>query len=241
MPSDIADKLDPSVGHAVIDIETNTGGPSVAALSEGVSAPKNYKAANKIAAYKLEKAADIRDRSALDPMMGQVLCIGVAVDDAAPVVIYEETEFETLLVFARGMMRHPYRAIAGHNIISFDLPFLCKRAAYHAARCSVALDAEALRRLARMLWSPKRWGNRQPQIIDTMVTWQGADSRARASLDALCEHLNIERAPGQIKGADVPAAHRVGRRADIVEHCMDDVECTRRVLEQLIALGMVQT
>lgn len=210
-----------------IDIETR---PPTGWTDEQKSAlvkpPGNYRKQETIDRYILDHREEAYRRLALDPMLGEVLCVGVAIEDDDPIVIYEDTEQKTLETLWRGLEGRVGYSLVGHNLVEFDLPFIARRALRHG------LDG-----LCRRVWCSRRYGS--PMFIDTLVHWRGPQFKARGSLTAVCEFLRIERLPDQLMGGQVFDAVRAGDRRGIIEHCMDDVKVTREVYRRLRAGGII--
>ena len=102
-----------------------------------VKAPSNYKDEEKIAAYikaeveKLDSEFDATYRkTSFDGGLGEICCIGYAIDDNAPVSIYGGCEAEILHKFYQALVdeynpsSQTRPKFIGHNIVSFDLRFL---------------------------------------------------------------------------------------------------------------------
>lgn len=212
--------------HVYVDIETL---PDLDMPDEErralVKVPANYRDEKKIAAYVDQHAEEAWRRTALDPMRGRVLCIGVAVGDADPVCIWEETEAETLASFWRGLERQRQVPIVAHNLLSFDGAYLAKRALKHH-----------LPALARRMWCAKRWGD--AMHVDTLTAWQGPDYRARGRLDDLAAFLGVDRSANPIHGSEVYDRWLSEDHDAIRAHVLDDVRTLREVHQRLRAAGM---
>lgn len=119
---------------------------------------------------------------------GEIVCIGWAIEDAEPSVLYRslgESEVDLLTLFYKNIhmqlnKRHPFWI--GHNVM-FDLRFLFHRSVILNIRPYVNLHLDA-----------KPWGE---QVQDTMIMWSGM--RDKISLDRICKALGI-----QCKGSDLP-------------------------------------
>jgi DNA polymerase elongation subunit (family B) len=114
--------------------------------------------------------------------------------------------------------------IVGHNIISFDLPFLYKRSVINRVSPSVELC------FARYRSRP---------LFDVMCEWNKWDMRKFISLDALARILGLESSKqGGIDGAHVYDRFCEGCHQEIADYCMRDVRLTREIYYRMIAPEM---
>jgi 3'-5' exonuclease len=110
--------------------------------------------------------------------------------------------------------------IVGHNIISFDLPFIYKQSVINRVGPSVTLC------FARYRSRP---------VFDTMREWDKWDLRKYTSLDELARILGLESSKdGGMDGSRVYDRFREGEHADIASYCMADVCLTRRIYYRMI-------
>lgn len=110
--------------------------------------------------------------------------------------------------------------LVGHNIVSFDLPFIFQRCLVHCLR-------------ARAFVNPVDFGSRG--IFDTMHHWWLGDRRGRVSLDDLAWVLGIESSKSaEVEGSKVFDLYQQGRLNDIREYNLRDVRVTRKIYERMI-------
>jgi uncharacterized protein YprB with RNaseH-like and TPR domain len=110
--------------------------------------------------------------------------------------------------------------IVGHNIISFDLPFIYKRSVINRVGPSVTLN------FARYRSQP---------LFDTMHECNKWDLRKYISLDELARILGLESSKdGGIDGSRIYDRFREGEHADIANYCMADVRLTRQIYYRMI-------
>ena len=180
----------------------------------------------------LSRIAEERFRElALRPEQGRVLTIGLVVEDGDRVVHqgvlgrdretgrFHLDEARTLRAFWALLKDfNPYQdLLVGHNLLDFDLQFLCKRSVIRRVRPSFDVC------FARF---------RQRPVYDTM--WEWNHWRKCISLHELAEALGIESPKvGGLDGGQVYEAYRDGRHDEIALYCMRDVECTREVYYRL--------
>lgn len=161
----------------------------------------------------------------LNGAMGQVVCIGFAIDDGDVDCVMTGSEgavehttlclFHDAIVAALDTPRYKSRRPKwiGHNIINFDLRFLAQRAmacGVHELLDLLPLDA-------------KPWSD---NVYDTMTRWAGHGNRI--SLDDLCWALGLDGKSG-MTGADVWPMYQRGEYERIRQYCAEDVERVRRV------------
>lgn len=203
-----------------------------------VSPPGNYKKPESIAQWWASegeaKKADAIARTALDGTWGEIICIGLAVDDGpVQVITRETTEADLLDSFGLLLSRHctdrvasgsiwePLSVWIGHNIIDFDLRFLWQRSKLCGHRFPFTLPIG-------------RTDHNGPRVYDTMKEWAGY--RDRVSQSDLELAFGIERIdPLPNGGADVFEAYSQGRIDDIVEHCRQDVTNLREIYRRMAA------
>lgn len=168
--------------YAVLDIETRGLAESIQhEIEPEFEAGKNLKDPEKIAAAIAEKRQAWLDSAALDAVRGEVLAIGVIIDDE-PEIIHGMSEADMLLLFRGRAAECSDRIIVGHNLLGFDLPFLCRRMWRHS------IDP------------PKQWLDCSPYrakwAYDTMLAWSCGNREQRISLDLLAWHFGLGRKNG---------------------------------------------
>jgi 3'-5' exonuclease len=199
-----------------------------------VKAPGNYKDQEKIDAYikaeveKLDAEFDATYRkTSFDGGLGEICCIGYAIDDNAPVSIYGASESLILLQFYQEIMAQYNPSsqtrpkFIGHNIVNFDLRFLFQRSVMNNVKPPMMIP-----------FSAKPWDE---SIFDTMTAWAGHGNRVR--LDKLCKIFNIPQKGSEIgeeiDGSMVWDFYQAGRIQDIAKYCAGDVERTRQAYKRM--------
>lgn len=194
-----------------------------------VKAPGNYKDADKIAAYvedtrsKMLKEHDAKVeadwlKTSFDGGLGHICVIGYALGDREPVAV---TARHDVLGDEAAALREFFGSLqalgagarltwVGHNLISFDLPFIWKRAMVLGVKPPMHLPRD-----------PKPWSD---QVFDTMLQWAGA--RGTISMDRLCKVLGLP-GKGGMDGSQVWEYVRTGRLAEVGTYCKGDIERTR--------------
>jgi DNA polymerase elongation subunit (family B) len=110
--------------------------------------------------------------------------------------------------------------LVGHNIISFDLPFIFQRCLVHCipAQPFVKLSEYNVR-----------------GVFDTMHQWWLGDRRSRVSLDDLAWALGIESSKSaDVEGSKVFDLYQAGKLAQIREYNLNDVRVTRKIYERMV-------
>lgn len=201
-------------------------------VSGGVKPPGTLKRADSIAEWERDsRPAAVQEawlKTGLDGSFGQVLCIGWAINDQAPCTVCADSLdpaaekqvlaewFEELRISHAGTSGlRPI--IVGHNVASFDLAFLWKRAIVHGLRPPLWLPR-----------NPKPWSE---TVFDTMTQWAG--DRERISLDRLCKVLGVPGKGDGPTGADVWPMAQAGRFTEVAAYCAQDVERARAIYRRM--------
>jgi hypothetical protein len=110
--------------------------------------------------------------------------------------------------------------LVGHNIISFDLPFIFQRCLANNIAVKPFIDLSEF--------------NVQG-VYDTMRGWW-LGSRNRVALDDIAWALGIESSKtSEVEGSRVFELYQAGRLAEIREYNLNDVRVTRKVYERMVA------
>lgn len=225
-----------------LDIETiPTQSPEIihALLSDAeveksaLTAPSNYKDAEKIAAHIKARSAEIDAsfderyrKTALDGTYGQIVVAAIAIEDQEPFAFWSADwrDSEHIVIgnlfstiencYAANPSRLP--VFVGHNVLDFDFRFLFQRAAILGIRPPPCIPFD----------SPA-WSDR---VFDTMTRWSGRWKYI--SLDNLCRAFGIPE-KGELDGSKVWDAVKYGRITDVVEYCKDDVRRTREIYKRI--------
>lgn len=200
-----------------------------------VAPPGNYKKEESIAQWWASEG-DARkreaiSRTALDGTWGEIICIGLAVNDE-PVEVFTRalTEGDLLNTFAlmldskckkadqTGEMWQLVARWIGHNIIDFDLRFLWQRSKLLGVTFPFTLP---LHKAAN-------------GVYDTMREWAGYKDRvSQKDLELAFGIARTDPLPNG--GADVFQAYQNGRIDDIKEHCRQDIEGLRQIYRKMTA------
>ena len=200
-------------------------------FAAAVTAPATYKKPESIAEWLREnrdaEAEAAWLKTSFDGGVGQVVCIGWAIDNDEPQSLHvadlsASQEYALLVDFFAAMQvrysTHGTRPVLiGHNHVGFDLPFLLKRCYVHNVK-------------PPMWWprNPKPWAE---TVQDTMLMWD-ANQRHGGSMDRICKLMGIPGKQG-MTGADVWPAVQAGRIAEVADYCRDDVSRTRAMWRRM--------
>jgi len=158
-------------------------------------------------------------KTSFDGAYGEIICIGLAVDDGEVCVLKNEDGEKALLdkfwsTVILGKERREPQVIA-HNA-NFDLPFIWHRTVIHGVHPSFDFNPYA------------RQGSRR---YCTMEAWAGF--KGMIGLDRLCSILGVDGDKGGMSGADVWPEYKAGNLEKIANYCANDVELLRKVYNRL--------
>jgi predicted 3'-5' exonuclease similar to PolB exonuclease domain len=134
----------------------------------------------------------------------------------------EQDEKKSLLAFLEYMKGFDPESdeLVGHNIISFDLPFIFQRCLVHCISAKPLVDL-------------REYNVRG--VFDTMRHWWLGDRRARVSLDDIAWALGIQSSKtAEVEGSKVFDLYEQGRLAEIREYNLNDVRVTRKIYERMV-------
>lgn len=164
---------------------------------------------------------------ALHGEYGRLLAIGIIVEEDSSVLYhgvlgrdrltgrFHLDEVRTLRSFWKLLRGFNDRCdlLVGHNVLDFDLQFLCKRSIIHNVKPSFNIC------FARF---------RQRPVFDTM--WEWSHWRKCISLQELAEILGIKSPKSDgIDGSLIYENYCMGNHDEIALYCMRDVECVREI------------
>lgn len=170
-------------------------------------------------------------KTGLDGAYGQIAVVSFALDDAAPVKLWNadwqnpEAEEAVLHSLSDALEERlepsdSYSTtVIGHNVAAFDLRFLVQRSIINGIRPHLVLARAA---------EAKPW--EKEKVYDTMVQWAGPGGRVK--LDKLCKAFGIP-CKGEIDGSKVWDFVKAGRIAEVAEYCADDVRRVRSVHQRM--------
>ena len=190
-------------------------------VCENLKAPGNYKNEESIAKWLEENKGDAVNKTSLDGAFGEIVAIGVAINDEDPVVFYcddwqaPNREVDILTRFNDYLREHANKSkevpqFIGHNITKFDDRFIFQRSVINGVK-------------------PYYTATRQ-NTYDTMTEWAGYGNTV--SLDKLCKVLGVEQ-KGDIDGSKVWQYVQDGKIAEVAEYCAKDVERTRQIYKRM--------
>ena len=193
-------------------------------ICENLKPPANFKNQETIDKWLTENKDEAVNKTSLDGAFGEIVVIGVAINDEEPVLFYREDwqssdrEIDILTRFNNYLRKHTNKSttapqFVGHNITKFDDRFILQRLIVNNIK-------------------PYYTSNRN-NTYDTMIEWAGYGNKERyPSLDKLCKVLGIEQ-KGDIDGSKVWQYVQDGRIAEVAEYCAKDVERVRQIYKRM--------
>jgi hypothetical protein len=110
--------------------------------------------------------------------------------------------------------------LVGHNLISFDLPYIFQRCLVHRIPAQPFVNYGELN---------------VRRIFDTMHHWWLGNRRGRVSLDDLAWALGIESSKtSEVEGSKVFDLYQAGKLRQIREYNLNDVRLTRQIYERMV-------
>ena len=220
-----------------IDIETIPTSNQVIKdrAAANVAPPGNYKNPDAIAKWWAETGnqlkLDVGNKTALDGTWGELLMIGMAVDDS-PVEVLVRNGDESGVLVALGEALHrlcsahvhagvdwqQFARWIGHNIQDFDLRFLWQRQKVLNVNLPFKLPVG------------KPNYNSGPYVYDTMKEWAGYGNRIKQTDLELAFGITRD---DEITGADVAQMYADGKIDVIENHCRQDVENLRTIYRRM--------
>lgn len=200
-------------------------------LKAAVKAPGQFKKQDSIDQWLAENRDKEADeawlKTSFDGGLGQIVCIGFAINDDAPI---SYTAPDLTLAAERKIIEDFFCVLTdaydgghglkplliGHNHVAFDIPFVWKRAIVHGIKPPPWFPR-----------NPKPWAD---SVFDTSSQWAG--DRDRISMDRLCKILGIPGKDG-MSGADVWPAIQRGEFDKVAIYCRDDVTRTRAMWQRM--------
>lgn len=220
--------------NLILDIETiPSQWPGIRdEYAAAVKPPATYSKPESIAKWLEENRASEAEaawlKTSFDGGLGQIVCIAWALDHGdtrslQATDLSAQAESALLEVFFDDMRKlhstgGTRPTLVGHNIASFDLPFLWKRCVVHGIKPPIWWPKD-----------PKPWGD---TVYDTMTQWSGV--KDRISLDRLCRVLGVQGKQGGPTGADVWPMVQAGQMDEVAEYCRHDVQITRDCYRRMI-------
>lgn len=213
-----------------IDIETAPVADSVSQMSEGLQHIWNDKVESLNSNRSEEDRVTAEDEfknAGLQSEFGRIVCISVGIVTMESSLVlntksfYGTDEKELLtgfLAMVESMVkRHRNISFCGHNLKSFDMPFICRRLMINGLNVPESLYKEGA----------KPW---EVNWIDTMTMWQFSDSRHFTSLKLLCALFDIPTPKDDIDGSEVRRVFYEEKDYDrIATYCEKDVKATAQV------------
>ena len=196
--------------------------------------PKNIKDKAK---WKADHALEVVSKTSLDTMHGWTLCVGLARDDNAPRVLWNEAltadhtmpptggEAQLMVDLDNALARHPRHEIVTYNGARFDLPWLKRRALKYR-----------LPNLARRLHQDKPWSK---GFVDVHAAFCAPERFiSGTTLDEVAAFFGLPSSGDEITGAEVAERYSQGDLESIATHVKSDVTTLRELFIRLREAGI---
>ena len=130
----------------------------------------------------------------------------------------EKTILSDFIDLLKGFFPNKNTYLCGHNIIEFDVPFLCRRLIINGLNIPDIINIS----------NKKPW---EIPFIDTLKIWKFGDYRNQTSLHLLCTVLNIPTPKKNMEGSEVATVYWHENNLErIKEYCQKDVVATARLI-----------
>jgi len=218
MKSYEAEKTEDLTNVIFLDIETWAGDKPPIELFE----PK----ANLVDPLKILKDVEEKQDKAwraqsLNPLVGEVFCVGLAVDEGEPFVIVGTDEQETLEMLDIELHNYSWPKVVAHNGFDFDFLFLFYRGLKYRMKRVVDLFSQ-----------------KGPHLIDTMKILDGTSWKTMTSQNNMSKLLLGRSGKGGITGKDVHDLILKGEGDRVLNYCKEDVRVLRDCYRVLESLGL---
>lgn len=211
--------------YTFVDTETRACEAAKACLAPA-RAPKNWKDAEKIAAYEAESLVEAEKELSLDPYGLSFRAVGWQCDDGPVSVGFGRDEDEERELLAAFWSEAEGSILVGFRVRTFDLPALVTRS-----------------RLLRVSYpyiynEPRRWGRGMPGVIDLydLLTFsEGFTEKNKPvsrSLVSLCQRFGCPIPTDDKKGVDMAEASW----DEVADHLRRDIERTAWLAQRVGAV-----
>lgn len=169
-------------------------------------------------------------KGSLEPEFSKIVCVTFGTfdvnseDGMKMFSVYENDEYSLLVKVNKILNNAMVKGLelCGHNIKSFDIPFIGRRMLYNKINPSPNIK----------LYGKKPW---EITFLDTAEifsfgSWQMQKS---LSLDLLACSLNIQSPKGKMDGSMVSEYYYTGRLQEISEYCEEDVKAVMRIMKYI--------
>ena len=221
--------------HITIDLETIPVQQEALKniVRSKVTHPKTMKVEKTIAKWEAEQRPqaelDAILKTSFSPLFGEIIVIGFAIEDGEVFDIHRmknESENSMLSRFWKVLdnLLGANNSITwiGHNVTSFDLPFLYNRCMINNVK-PISLPR-----------NPKAWSK---QVFDTLYEVMG-NNVAGGSLDTISTILGLGGKDG-MDGSQVWPEYQAGNIDKIADYCRNDVNLTREIYKRILFIDSV--
>ncbi len=169
----------------------------------------------KLGSKKDKTVEEIYTETSFEGTFGRICCIGIIKEGDNGIIqkeVFSGTEKEILTKFwkaAAGVHR-----FIGHNIWSFDLPFIYKRSIINGVKPRNDISFARYRNIP---------------IYDTLAEWELWGYGKAQKLDTLAKVFELSTSKDEMDGSMVWDYFQKGKIEEIKKYCMKDVVLTRQV------------
>ncbi len=229
-----------------LDIETVSGDKDLSKVKPELASAWKIKASQLLKKPAAEIEAEeldlfYQDRAAIYAEFGKIICISVGFINVIPkkssVVklksFYGDDEAELLKEFSDLLNRHysdPKNSyLCGHNIVEFDIPYICRRLLINGLELPKLLHIQG----------KKPW--ELSFMLDTMQLWKFGDYKAYSSLKLLTAVFDIPTPKDDIDGSEVGKVYwKEEDLKRIVVYCEKDVIAVMQLMMKFKGLPLFE-
>lgn len=210
-----------------IDIET---GPCYESMGRNPFDPSKIKLGNlkdqdKIKAKLLDAERDFEKDAALHPEKGEVLAVGILVNDKEKLLVGNEIEILQATWSELNMQLMAERPVVGWHISDFDLPFLVRRSWFHG----LAIPAHIYRYDGRWTW--------HSQVKDLMKMWACGIYGSFMSMDKAARFLEVGSKPEGMHGgmfAELWNSGDIDRKDMAIDYLRNDLDMLKGIAGRML-------
>lgn len=157
------------------------------------------------------------ETTGLNPLDSRIVAIGIA-KLPTKMILFNEDEKAMIQEFLSFL--HENVVLVGYNINNFDIPFITARTLKHGLYEEIAIIREVYR-----------------VDLKALVSRYLLTNQKCIRLKKICQFLDIE-VNDDINGSDIPGLWEQGNHQAIIDHCMSDLEITKKLFFKLEALAL---
>lgn len=188
-------------------------------IAATIKPPINYTKEETIEKWKKTALDEAINKTSFDALYGRIACIAWQIGHDVYNTGKEMSEREVINSFYHDVDGGYFDSFCGHNIASFDLPFLMRR--------SMILGIKPPAQIMKAMLA-KPWDD---CIKDTMIMWTGSTNKY-ISLDTLLWHFGIDHGHPDFDGSMVAETWETDPQK-VIDYCADDVRATYELYQKM--------